>query len=466
MSAVSSPKLKYVPMLDQSLIDSGALSDAQLENISYAGQAHEQKLPNGERKGYFIGDGTGVGKGRQIAGIIMDEWNRGRTKAVWVSENKNLSEDARRDWKDLGGDVNDIVDWGKVQKKGLPDKGILFIPYSSLAGKKGITRSRDVEEIIADWFGKDYDGVIVYDEAHNMGNLIPIKGARGSNKTSQKAISGNKLQSDLPNARVVYASATGATNIQNLAFAARLGLWGEGTSFVNNSDFANKIARAGIAAMELVARDMKAMGVYLARSISYEGVKYSTLQHKLTSDQRMMYDGMSKGWQVVLQNFDKAMRVTNSTNAADVKKRRGQVYGNMQLFYNQVLTSMSMPAVIKDIEKRLADGKSCVIQLVNTNESAQEEAVSEAKSSGKSDLDDIDITPRQLLIGYVDNSFPIEQYEEYIDENGNKASRVAVDSSGKPIVNKQAQKMKEERNQYSRRTARHAAQSLRCRQCS
>jgi hypothetical protein len=444
MSAVSSPKLTYVPKLDQSLIDSGALSDAQLENISYAGQAHEQKLPSGERKGYFIGDGTGVGKGRQIAGIIMDEWNRGRKKAIWVSENKNLSEDARRDWKDLGGDANDIVDWEKVQKKGLPDKGILFIPYSSLAGKKGKTRNRDVEEIIADWFGKDYDGVIVYDEAHNMGNLIPIKGARGSNKTSQKAISGNKLQSDLPNARVVYASATGATNIQNLAFAARLGLWGEGTSFVNNSDFANKIARAGIAAMELVARDMKAMGVYLARSISYEGVKYSTLQHKLTSDQRMMYDGMSKGWQVVLQNFDKAVSITNSANSADVKKRRGQVYGSMQLFYNQVLTSMSMPAVIKDIEKRLADGKSCVIQLVNTNESAQEEAVSEAKSSGKSNLDDIDLTPRQLLIGYVDNSFPIEQYEEYIDENGNKASRVAVDSSGKPIINKQAQKMKEE----------------------
>ena len=444
MSAVSSPKLTYVPKLDQSLIDSGALSDAQLENISYAGQAHEQKLPSGERKGYFIGDGTGVGKGRQIAGIIMDEWNRGRKKAIWVSENKNLSEDARRDWKDLGGDVNDIVDWEKVQKKGLPDKGILFIPYSSLAGKKGVTRSRDVEEIIADWFGKDYDGVIVYDEAHNMGNLIPIKGARGSNKTSQKAISGNKLQSDLPNARVVYASATGATNIQNLAFAARLGLWGEGTSFVNNSDFANKIARAGIAAMELVARDMKAMGVYLARSISYEGVKYSTLQHKLTSDQRMMYDGMSKGWQVVLQNFDRAMTITNSTNSADVKTKRGQIYGSMQLFYNQILTSMSMPAVIKDIEKRLADGKSCVIQLVNTNESAQDKAVSESKSDGKSNLDDIDLTPRQLLIGYVEKAFPVEQHEDYIDKNGNKASRVAVDSSGKPIINKQAQKMKEE----------------------
>ena len=76
MSAVSSPELHYVPKLDQKLIDDGALSDAQLENISYAGQAHEQVLKNGARKGYFIGDGTGVGKGRQLAGIILDNFNQ------------------------------------------------------------------------------------------------------------------------------------------------------------------------------------------------------------------------------------------------------------------------------------------------------------------------------------------------------------------------------------------------------
>lgn len=444
MSAVSSPVLTYTPNLDKSLISSGALSDAQLENISYAGQAHSQTLPNGERKGYFIGDGTGVGKGRQLAGIIMDNWNQGRRKAIWISENKNLSEDARRDWKDLGGDPAQIIDWEKAQKKGLTaNEGILFIPYSSLIGGKTKKRETTTLETIENWFGKDFDGVIVFDEAHNMGNLIPMKGARGSKKPSQKAIAGNKLQTELPNARVTYASATGATNIENLSYAARLGLWGENTSFRDAQDFISKIGRAGIAAMELVARDMKSMGVYLARSISYDGVVYDNIQHKLTSVQRKMYDGMSEGWQVVLQNFDKAMQATNSQNAKDVKQKRGRVYGNMQQFYNQVLTSMAMPTVIKDIEKQLAAGKSCVIQLVNTNEAAQDKAVSDANSEGKTDLDDLDITPRQLLVGYVENAFPVHQYEEYMDENGNLVSRMVTDSSGKPVFNKQAVRMKE-----------------------
>ena len=449
MSAVSSPELHYVPKLDQKLIDDGALSDAQLENISYAGQAHEQVLKNGARKGYFIGDGTGVGKGRQLAGIILDNFNQGRTKAVWVSEKKTLFEDAVRDWTDLGGDPAKVFDYSKDSVKknisGISD-GIIFVTYDTLKGgtqSKGGKQGVKHLDTIKNWLGEGFDGVIVFDEAHNMANLKPTKKKFGTGKPSEKAIAGNKFQAEVPDARIVYASATGATNIENLAYAQRLGLWGEGTNFVNEEDFISKIGRAGIAAMELVARDMKAMGVYLARSISYDGVVYDQLQHKLSKDQRYMYDTMSKGWQVVLQNFDKAMVLTDSTNSSQVKRARGQIYGNMQQFYNQVLSSMAMPSVIKDIEKELKAGHSCVIQLVNTNESAQDTAVSESKSKGETDLDNLDITPRQLITGYVNNAFPVQQYEEYLDEQGNKQSRPVVDSAGNPVLNRQAVKMRD-----------------------
>ena len=449
MSAVSSPELHYVPKLDQKLIDDGALSDAQLENISYAGQAHEQVLKNGARKGYFIGDGTGVGKGRQLAGIILDNFNQGRTKAVWVSEKKTLFEDAVRDWTDLGGDPAKVFDYSKDSVKknisGISD-GILFVTYDTLKGgtqSKGGKQGVKHLDTIKNWLGEGFDGVIVFDEAHNMANLKPTKKKFGAGKPSEKAIAGNKFQEEVPDARIVYASATGATNIENLAYAQRLGLWGEGTNFVNEEDFISKIGRAGIAAMELVARDMKAMGVYLARSISYDGVVYDQLQHKLSKDQQYMYDTMSKGWQVVLQNFDKAMVLTDSTNSSQVKRARGQIYGNMQQFYNQVLSSMAMPSVIKDIEKELEAGHSCVIQLVNTNESAQDTAVSESKAKGETDLDNLDITPRQLITGYVNNAFPVQQYEEYLDEQGNKQSRPVVDSAGNPVLNRQAVKMRD-----------------------
>lgn len=31
------------------------------------------------------GDGAGVGKGRQISGIVLDNYARGRRKSVWIS---------------------------------------------------------------------------------------------------------------------------------------------------------------------------------------------------------------------------------------------------------------------------------------------------------------------------------------------------------------------------------------------
>ena len=248
----------------------------------------------------------------------------------------------------------------------------------------------------------------------------------------------------MKNARVVYASATGATNVENLAYARRLGLWGEGSQFADETEFITKIGSSGIAAMELVARDMKAMGVYLARSISYDGVEYTQLQHKLTPEQTYMYNTMSNGWQVVLQNFDKAMNITNSKKNNQVKRARSQVYSNMQQFYNQVLSSMSMPTVISDIEKELAAGHSCVIQIVNTNEAAQDRAVGDSKERGDKDLENLDITPRQLITGYVMNCFPVQQYESYIDENGNEQSRPVVDSNGNPVLNKQAVSMRDD----------------------
>src|SRR3546814_17546601 len=53
---------------------------------------------NAYRTGFFLGDGTGAGKGRQVAGIILDQWLRGNRRHLWISKSETLIEDARRDW--------------------------------------------------------------------------------------------------------------------------------------------------------------------------------------------------------------------------------------------------------------------------------------------------------------------------------------------------------------------------------
>ena len=88
-------------------------------------------------------------------------------------------------------------------------------------------------------------------------------------------------------------SATGATTVQNLPYAARLGLWGTGDfPFATRADFVAAMEGGGIAAMEVLARDLKALGLYAARSLSFEGIEYEIVEHRLSAEQIRIYDAL------------------------------------------------------------------------------------------------------------------------------------------------------------------------------
>ena len=203
MALVKPPKTDYQVSLEKNIIKN--LSDVQSEAVIMAGAAFLDKLPNGETKGFALGDGTGVGKGRTIAGIMKDWYNKGHKKSVWVTETGQLEEDSRRDIKDIGWeDANVLSTAGsKIKLKDTIPKqdGILFTTYNTLKTEKN-TDSR-LEQLV-NWLGKDFDGVIAFDESHNMGNAYPMP----NKKASQKALAGVKLQQLLPKAKILYVSAT------------------------------------------------------------------------------------------------------------------------------------------------------------------------------------------------------------------------------------------------------------------
>jgi hypothetical protein len=485
MADVRSPPVSYVPDLPADLIESGRLSDAQLEAIALAGQAHSSMLPAVKdekplRAGFAIGDGTGVGKGAEVAGIILDNMRRGRTKAVWVSKNNDLFVDAMRDWKWVGGDEKLLFELRKFKDdESIKNAaGVIFASYDifgrsfskvrraeeeaaakrakvsplapeSMLPKSKVTRSR-IDQLV-DWLGEDFDGALIFDEAHNMANAEPVAGG-GLNKkqASSKALAGVEIQRRLPNARVVYVTATAAIEVRNLAYMDRLGLWGKGTPFATKQAFISNVDAGGVAAMELVAKDLKALGKYIARSLSYEDVSYGELLHELNDEQRAVYDELASAWQTTLRDIATAMgskddalgggQPTSTNVGADSRARAfimQRYWSTHQRFFNQIITSMQMPSVIRHIEEQLAQDRVAVLQLVNTNEAQQERALAKLRDEGL-DLDELDMTPRDALMDMVRRVFPIQQHELTIDEDGKVYVRPVFDSQGNPVQNKHA----------------------------
>ncbi|MGY4430932.1 hypothetical protein ACVWWO_003409 [Bradyrhizobium sp. F1.13.1] len=200
MASVAPPKPSYRPHLLSSLVADGIILDAQLESVIYAGEAHSEFLAGSWtdatfnvvaaarddaenavrfRQGWFLGDGAGTGEGRQVASILIDNWLKGRRRALWISKSGKLIEDAQRDWSAPGMERLLVTPLSRF-RQGTPTRlseGVLFTTYATLrTDERGAKLSR-VRQIV-DWLNSDSDGVIVFDESHAMQNAAGQKGKR------------------------------------------------------------------------------------------------------------------------------------------------------------------------------------------------------------------------------------------------------------------------------------------------
>ncbi|KAJ3338149.1 Protein strawberry notch 1 [Gonapodya sp. JEL0774] len=348
LAACSLPPITYEPKLltdprGKKIIEEGAMSKIQLENLVYASQRHNMMLPNGrERAGFFIGDGAGVGKGRSIAGIVLENqlhaaaspsstlWASPpsrRDRAVWFSISADLVEDAHRDLKDVGaGDVKLYSLTGQPFGSLPFGRGVLFSTYATLIGHaqkvRRVTDTR-IGQIVEYCGGEAFEGLLIFDESHKGKNLVPPGKKKGDMGVSeQKGTQTGKaileIQEKLPNARVLYVSATGASEPRNMAYMVRLGLWGENTPFPNFGSFLSAVSQRGAGAMECVACDMKAMGMYLSRTLSYSEASFEIAKFELDQT-TISYDDAAKLWgdiKIILGSW-----VTNATEPLDGKKR-------------------------------------------------------------------------------------------------------------------------------------------------
>eukprot|EP00731_Ephydatia_muelleri_P029060 Em0020g704a len=389
--------------LPEELLLSGKLSSLQLEGILYACQRHLTILPDGSRGGFFIGDGAGVGKGRQISGIILDNYARGRCKHIWFSVSHDLKMDAERDLGDLGCYIKVIDGCQQLDKEtkvfGLSSEfkeGIVFSTYATLVSsvqRGGHNKSR-LQQLV-DWSGgSDFNGCLVFDECHKAKHFVPDNENR-STKIAQAVITIQRL---LPKARVVYCSATGVSDVKNLAYMERLGLWGEGTAYKTFQNFLDTITQRGLGAAEMLAMEMKSAGVYVSRGLSFRQAEFSSLKVVLSKEQIQTYDTAAHVW----SELKKSLGVALSKVAAPSSRTWATFWGAHQRFFKQLCMSMKVPAIVAEAKKALESGMCVVIGLQTTGESSLDNEL--VQKDG--DIHGFVSLTKEILLRFINEHFP------------------------------------------------------------
>lgn len=413
----------YQPTLDPQILVNGAISDCQFEAIVLAGETHGKHLAfddhiGGEpRLGFYIADGTGAGKSNSGVGIILDNWNQGRRRHIIIGEKQRHKEGYAKAMQMLGMSPDLLMSLDDYRANAaLPRReGVLFLTYALLRQTDTNNRFQRIQQI-ADWVGPGFDGVLLMDESQNMRNGTMATGNdRWPSSASLQAIAGIEIQNRLPEARVVYSSATGSTLLENLSYMVRLGLWGPGTPFKNGDAFYDSISESGLSGLEAVSSHIKANGQMVCRQLSLHGVVYEELVHPMSPDDVRLYDaycgmlyevtataqycaenavvrdprkpGIPVTWRNLRPQLDGA---SYASTFANLSKR----------LIDTLIVSIKCRTMIADMEHALARGEACVIQIQNTFEAELNRML--AAGNG---IDNTQLQATSELIRFV-NSLP------------------------------------------------------------
>lgn len=446
LANVEPPPITYRPCLPRELSETSKLSAMQIERIIYAGQAHEQRLADGSRAGISIGDGTGTGKTATLAGIILDNWFHGRRRAAWFSVKADLIEAVSDEFARLGLKppiklINDYPTDGEID---IGD-GIVFCTYRSLIARSR-SGNRRIDQLIR-WLGNE--GIVIFDEGHKA--KYAFADDRGKSTQTGAAVLEIQDPERYPDYRVVYSSATSAGEVRHLAYMSRLGLWGEGTNFpLGFEQFAEEIESGGVGALEMVCRDLKAMGRYLCGNLSMGAdpksglaVEFREVTHWLTPAQRRMYDNMAQGWQEVFRNIHRALDLTNSGKATRALAVN-QFWAEHQRCFRNLITAFKVPTLIREIEDALGRRESIVVSITGTGESQTKKQIERAADHEEA-LDSLDFSPRETLTRLVANCFPTACFQERANPYSGTIEYIPVlDADGNQVESRAALQLRAE----------------------
>jgi hypothetical protein len=363
--------------------------------------------------GYIIGDQTGLGKGRVVAGIIRYAMKNGKTP-IFVTEKPTLYGDMIRDLTDIGmpnvkplitnadesvplddeafawaAEADRAREAGKkpppkrgrflqtkggaahtsllnaVKNRGLKGSGhdVVFTTYNQMQKKQGESAARhDLLERLSE------GGVVIFDESHNAGGGQPkVKDgeivedrARFARALARKA------------SAVFYSSATYAKrpNVMDLYFKTDLS-----KAVDDITRLPDVIQKGGIPLQQVTAAMLTEAGQYIRRERSFKGVNYDVAPAPVNKESAETVASVFSG----IAEFDR-LKASAVGNLAEDIKASAEALGvdtatNVEssnftaIIHNvvdQMLLNLKVDAAVKTAVEALKRGEKPVITVANT----------------------------------------------------------------------------------------------------
>ena len=280
------------------------------------------------RRGFWLGDATGVGKGRTIAAVLGERTHAEGSIGVWVTSSRLLHSEALRDLNATcalpEAAVLDCID----QLAASPEpRRVLLTTYRSLSD----VRKRHV--LLTALRAASGPTTLVLDEAH---------AARNTGTAAGRAVC--ELQERAPQTSVVYSTATAASDVAQIGYMSRLGLWGAGGACRDYDAFVARFAGRGMAVLELIALDLKRRGKYIARTLGGATERVALRSVKLSDEQSALYARCCEFWATWCD---------------------GQRVDRLR-FFKLLCTALKVPGTVAKARAHLARGRSVIITLQRT----------------------------------------------------------------------------------------------------
>jgi hypothetical protein len=355
-------------------------SPEQIDAVALAYHAVEQE------RGIIIGDMTGIGKGRELSGIVRFALATGRP-VVFMSEKANLFSDFWRDLTDTGtadmcmpfivnADTSIIDGSGKRVFKSLPkekqdavikskeilwkkDYNVAFVTYSQINKKPEVSAK-------AAWFAKACEGaIVVLDESHNAAGDSQI------NENVEAALS--KAHS------VAYSSATFSDKPENMSVYLRVFPKGIGAAELRET-----LEVGGEPLMEILTAALAEDGVFIRREHDMSKLKFDPATDT-TRQQRneALADEMAEVLVLMSQAARQAQYMMELAEVTDPKSTFTLPnFGSRRYLANrQFMLALKVDLAVDEALNALQNGEKPVLTLESTMESLIREAVLDEEMS-------------------------------------------------------------------------------------